>query len=112
MVRRGRIAEIGPMEEGTTDRELQAAFASRLRDARLRRGFKVQAEFARLLGVSETRYNNWERGQSLPSSIAPFKRMCELLGATADYLLFGHIDGLSRQAYADLVHSPTVDKRP
>lgn len=90
---------------------LQADFGERLAHARSARGYPSQAALARALGVSPTRYNVWETGQGSPQTIGALYDVCQLLGVTSDYLLFGRTEGLSREAYEALVER-NGDARP
>ena len=92
-----------------TDRMLQQNFGDRLRQARVKRGFEVQAEFARKIQVINTRYNMWENGKSVPNTIGNLMDLCDTLGVTADWLLFGRTGGLSQEAYQLLVTSRSHD---
>lgn len=72
--------------------------AHRLRQAREARGF-TQAEFARLLNKSPQSYNTWEVGAAFPNSLAYVRKICDLLGISADWLLFGDAANLRPDVY-------------
>lgn len=65
--------------------------AKRLREARVRAGFKSAKEFAEEIGVSPSTYSNWERvgevGTPVPSIYVD--TVCRALDITADWLLRG-----------------------
>ncbi|MCW3477403.1 helix-turn-helix domain-containing protein [Limobrevibacterium gyesilva] len=71
-----------------------AGFGARLRDARVAAGYNNQAAFARLLGISAYRYNNWEqeRHPPPPAYLAILKQR---FGIGADWILSGDYDALS-----------------
>lgn len=52
-----------------------------------------QAEFARLVGISQQALNNYERGRQRPD-IEQAMKICERTGATLDWLYFGDASGL------------------
>jgi transcriptional regulator with XRE-family HTH domain len=57
----------------------------RLREARIRAGL-TQVEVADAAGVSEDVYARYERAERLPS-IDMFRRLCRVVGCSADWLL-------------------------
>jgi transcriptional regulator with XRE-family HTH domain len=66
---------------------------------RLALGFQQAAKFARFLGVSKGRWNNFERGYPLPREMIFL--LCEKIdGLTSDWIYFGRSRGLS----VDLAH--------
>lgn len=87
-----------------TQADAKVAGGRRLKAVRLAAGYKTQQEFANLLEVSITTYNNWETGLRRPPNriLAEVKR---LTGATADYLLFGDASSLPVGLYQKLVKS-------
>lgn len=95
----------------TTDRDKKMGFAHRLRVAREARGFKVQAEFARLIGVPVQTYGGWETGVAMPQSITPFEKVCDTLGVTSDWLLFGRSHGLQDGQFATLAGGEPAARR-
>jgi transcriptional regulator with XRE-family HTH domain len=63
--------------------------AERLKRLRLALGFPQAAAFARFLGLSKARWNNYERGYPLPREIIFL--LCEKVhGLTSDWLYFGY----------------------
>lgn len=78
-------------------------FGRRLALARTRRGFTVARRFAERIGVSAPRLSSWETGVAFPNDLEPFKRTCDILGVTADFLLFGEPRGLTSEAYRAIV---------
>lgn len=56
-----------------------------LKEARTRAGLK-QREVAEALGVRQKDISNWENNAQTPSTLT-FKRMCEVLNASADEIL-------------------------
>lgn len=82
-----------------TATDMKVGFARRLRACREARGFSVQADFARRLGVDPKRYGHWESGLANPNSIALLNDICLLLAVTSDFLLFGQTRGLEPEAY-------------
>lgn len=82
-----------------TATDMKVGFAGRLRACREARGFTVQADFARRLGVDPKRYGHWESGLANPNSIALLRDICQLLAVTTDFLLLGDARGLSPDAY-------------
>lgn len=59
----------------------------RLRQKRKAKGLR-QKELAKLVELSETHISNLERGRYLPS-LPCLLRLCDVLGETPDYYLFG-----------------------
>lgn len=83
--------------------DMQMEFSARLKAIRTARGFKRQVAFAERLGVQDKRVSAWENGHSTPDSIELLKRVCDVLGVTSDFLLFGDAKTLSPAAYQALV---------
>lgn len=70
-----------------------AAIGSRLRFLRETKGFKHQTLMAKLVGVSQSRYSNWENGIGvIPVEFAI--KMCGLTGATLDFIYTGNCSSL------------------
>ena len=65
--------------------EERLQFAKRLREARERRQYRPR-EFAKMLGLDEQKYSRYERAE-VEVSVGLLKRMCALLGVSADELL-------------------------
>jgi transcriptional regulator with XRE-family HTH domain len=63
-----------------------ALFASRLKAARLSRGYLSARQFARAIGIDENRYTRYERGEIEPG-FAILLRICTALGTTPNELL-------------------------
>ena len=82
---------------------MQMEFSVRLKAIRDVRGFKTQVAFAERLGVQQKRVSAWENGRSTPDSLELLQRVCDLLGVTADFLLFGDAKTLNPEAYKALV---------
>lgn len=55
---------------------------------KLIRGNMNQDEFAKLLGVSLRTYNGYENDEA-PPKISVLRKLEEILGVSADYILFG-----------------------
>lgn len=65
----------------------------RLEALRHAKGVKSQGEFAETLGVETGTYNHWTTGQRLiPVPVAI--RLCQISGATLDYIYRGDVSGL------------------
>lgn len=77
--------------------EKEFEFAERLKAARETRGMD-QTQLGRKLRVSQNNISNWEIGVSAPK-LALFKRLCNALNTSADYLLGLPIDGLVEKLY-------------
>lgn len=75
----------------------------RLRAIRLRlHGIASQRQFAARLGVSYSRYNNWE-GLGYPIPETEAKKIKEITpGITGDFILWGDIEGLTVEALKKL----------
>jgi transcriptional regulator with XRE-family HTH domain len=74
------------------------SFAERVARARIARGFKSQRALADRLGLSNHTVSVWEKGRNFPGT-AELYSLCQVLGVTSDWLLFGEAHGLSREAY-------------
>jgi transcriptional regulator with XRE-family HTH domain len=61
-------------------------FATALKQARYRAGFRTAKSFADALGIDADRYRHWERGSATPD-IAMVSRICKLLDITPNDLL-------------------------
>lgn len=59
---------------------------NRLKELRLKHGYKNQKELADFLFVNQTAVSQWERGATIPSSQMLLK-LSELYGVSIDYLL-------------------------
>lgn len=76
--------------------------ARRMRRLREAMGYNVAAEFAANIGMSPTRWNNFERGRQPVSKGAVELLVKKTPGLTSDWLLYGNPDGLSVQLYRQL----------
>ena len=85
--------------------------ARRMRRLREALGYKVATKFAvDFVGVSPTRWNNFERGrQPLSRSVAEML-VRKVPGLTSDWLLYGKPDGLSVQLYRQLEEGDTAEQ--
>lgn len=59
---------------------------NRLKELRLKHGYKTQKDLADNLFVNQTAVSQWERGVTVPSSQMLFK-LSELYGESIDYIL-------------------------
>lgn len=69
------------------------AIGRRLRLIRLAKGYAGQRPLAERLGVSVSRYNNWEIGL-VPVPVDYAAKLCAITGVTMDFLYRGVISGL------------------
>lgn len=69
------------------------AIGSRLVALRMARGW-TSATIARAIGVSAQRWNNYERGLNVPPPDL-LAKLWQISGVSADYVLFGRMDGMS-----------------
>lgn len=86
---------------------MMAAFGRRLRDSRIARGFSKMDVFADCLGSKYQAYGKYERGTSYPPP-AVLRDICNVLGVTADFLLFGRSDQPSNGETVQLGEQPPV----
>ena len=85
------------METGTSPKDV----GERMRMVREARGFPHQGAFAKLLGVSQSRYANWEQGaHPVPYDFAI--KIHALTGADLDFLYRGDMSGLPPQLIESL----------
>ncbi len=69
------------------------AIGNRLRFLREAKGCKHQIQMGRLVGVSQSRYSNWENGIGvIPVEFAV--KICSLTGATLDFIYIGNVSSL------------------
>ena len=73
----------------------QAQVGERLRLLRLAKGYEEQKEWATRIGVSLSRYNNWECGRQI-ITLENASRIAELTGSSLDYIYLGDESALSR----------------
>ena len=72
--------------------DVRAAFARRLKEERIKRGYPKARSFARAIGIEENRYTRYERAEVEPS-LGLITRICDVLDITPDELL-GFNDGV------------------
>lgn len=70
------------------ERQGSSAFAIRLKQLRVLRGFRTARAFAQALEIDENRYTRWERGEVEPS-VVMLARMAEVLNLPVDILVSG-----------------------
>ena len=70
------------------ERQNSTAFATRLKQLRVLRGFRTARAFAQALDIDENRYTRWERGEVEPS-VAMLAKMAEVLNLPVDILVSG-----------------------
>jgi len=63
-------------------------FAERLQKEARKRGIKKNNQFAKALNKKASGTETWWKG-SYPTYSSDFKKICDLLGVSSDYLLFG-----------------------
>ena len=71
-----------------SDRQGSTAFAIRLKQLRVLRGYRTARAFAQALQIDENRYTRWERGEVEPSD-AMLAKMAEVLNLPVDILVSG-----------------------
>ena len=77
--------------------EVRAEFAKRLRQQRVKRGYRNARSFAHAIGIEENRYTRYERAEVEPD-LTLIERMCKALRVTPDDLLgFSQDGGLGPQ---------------
>ena len=65
---------------------VRAAFATRLKEERVRSGFLKPSDLAEALEMDEVRYTRWERGEVDPG-LGNLVRICKVLKITPNDLL-------------------------
>lgn len=65
-----------------------SAFAIRLKQLRVLRGYRTARSFAQALEIDENRYTRWERGEVEPS-VAMLGKMADMLNVPVDMLVSG-----------------------
>lgn len=70
------------------EKQGSSAFAIRLKQLRVLRGFRTARAFAQALEIDENRYTRWERGEVEPS-VAMLAKMAEVLSVPVDILVSG-----------------------
>jgi transcriptional regulator with XRE-family HTH domain len=89
----GKIRNMGEEADSTEER----AVGKRIAAARKRKRL-LQADLARQLGLNQQRISSWENGEELPNTPSRWRDLCDALGVSSDYLLFGRTAGLSDEA--------------
>lgn len=79
--------------------------AQRLIKLREALDFEESAEFAREMGYTPTRWNNFENGQRLTRDVA-LRLVQKIPGLTTDWLFLGKTDGLPWELLAKLGELP------
>ena len=69
---------------------IRRTFGKRLKEIRVKRGYKRQQDFADAFKISLVTTKNWEQGRRTPE-LVDFTRLCDFLSCDLDYL-FGRID--------------------
>lgn len=85
--------------------------AQRLRRLRQAEGFNVAADFAENLGITPSRWNNFEVGYPLSRSVARLL-MQRMPGLSLDWLEHGRTDGLSLAMARKLGEMPAEIRAP
>jgi transcriptional regulator with XRE-family HTH domain len=83
------------METDTSEKD---AVAARLVAAREARGLS-QTQLAEMLGIQRQRLSLWENGGSFPNSARMIRTLCDALGISADWLIFGRAGSLPPETY-------------
>ena len=87
------FATLLPMKSNTADDDSLEAIANRLEFLRKEKRLK-QREFAALIGVMPTQYNNWVRKRSR-ITMEGAKKVSRAYNVSLDFLIFGRTDTLS-----------------
>ncbi len=74
--------------EQPAERQGSSAFATRLKQLRVLRGYRTARAFAQALEIDENRYTRWERGEVEPS-VAMLGKMADVLNVRVDMLVSG-----------------------
>ena len=82
---------------------------NRLKELRLKHGYKTQKDLADTLFVNQTAVSQWERGVTTPSSQMLFK-LSELYGESIDYIL--GIDDKTNEPPFELIKSANESSTP
>ncbi|MEL6339156.1 MAG: helix-turn-helix transcriptional regulator [Myxococcota bacterium] len=78
---------------------VSVGFPQRLRELRQQTGF-LQVELAKKVGMHQNQIGRYERGSSHPSGDA-IKKLADVLGVSADYLLEGSTEDAARADFED-----------
>ncbi|MCL4765631.1 MAG: helix-turn-helix domain-containing protein [Hyphomicrobiaceae bacterium] len=81
-------AKAESVRKQASDRQGFTAFAVRLKQLRVLRGFRTARSFAQALEIDENRYTRWERGEVEPS-VAMLAKMADVLNLPVDILVSG-----------------------
>lgn len=82
-----------------------SAIGERLRFLRKAKGAKHGITMAKMVGVSQSRYSNWENGIGVPPVEFAIK-ICQLTGATLDYIYLGNTSSLPMHLASGLFEMP------
>lgn len=85
-----------------TAAEMKATIGPRIKHCIKCSGLGTQKNLANVAGLTEDVVSNLCRGLSSPSPY-DLMRLCDVLGVTADYLLFGRTHNLSPESYSRYV---------
>ena len=66
---------------------MSTEFSQRIRDIMKKRGLS-QLALSKILGIRQSQVSNWLNDKSLPGYYS-IKLLCEKLGVSADFLVFG-----------------------
>jgi transcriptional regulator with XRE-family HTH domain len=80
------------------DMDEKDAVAARLVAARDARGLS-QTQLADMLDIQRQRLSLWENGGAFPNSARMIRTLCDALGISADWLIFGRTGGLPPETY-------------
>ena len=82
-----------------------SAIGKRLRLLRQAKGVKHGITMAKMIGVSQSRYSNWENGIGVPP-VELALEICKLTGATLDYIYIGNRSSLPMHLASTLFEMP------
>lgn len=82
-----------------------SAIGERLRFLRQAKGVKHGVTMAKMVGVSQSRYSNWENGIGVPPVEFAIK-ICQLTGANLDYIYLGNASSLPMHLAKPLFETP------
>jgi DNA-binding XRE family transcriptional regulator len=88
---------LGMSNMQSTDREEREAVAARIIAAREAAGLR-QTDVAAALGIRQQRISSWESGEGLPNTPRLWRTLCDTLGVSADFLMFGRTVGMDGSA--------------
>ncbi len=84
-----------------------SAIGERLRFLRKAKGIKHGITMAKMVGVSQSRYSNWENGIGVPPVEFAWK-ICQLTGATLDFIYTGNRSSLPMHLASGLLEMPAA----